>query len=111
MGTTGGNGDGARGALMGGDTWVIVGEWGRGYRGTNGRRHMGTTGGNGGGATGALVRGDTWILFGSGGGATGALVGGDTWILVGEWGRGYRGTSGRRHMDTSGGVGAGLQGH
>ena len=53
---------------------------------------MGTTGGNGGGATGALVRGDKWIL-------------------VGEWGRGYRGTNGRRHMGTTGGMGAGLQGH
>ena len=48
---------------------------------------------------------------GNGCGATGALVKGDTWALLGEWGRGYRGTSGRRHMDISGGMGAGLQGH
>ena len=52
MGTTGGNGDGARGALMGGDILVIVGEWGRGYRGTNGRRHMDTSGGVGAGLQG-----------------------------------------------------------
>ena len=77
---------------MGGDTLVLQWEWGRGYRSSNGRRHMGTTGGNEGGATGALVRGDTWIL-------------------VGEWGRGYRGTNGRQHMGTTGGMGAGLQGH
>ena len=54
-----------------------IGEWGRGYRGTNGRRHMGTN-----------------YYWGNGGGATGALVGGDTWVLT-----------------TTGGMGAGLQGH
>ena len=30
MGNSGGNGGGATGALMGGDTWILVGEWGRG---------------------------------------------------------------------------------
>ena len=50
---------------MGGDTWVLLGEWGQGYRGTSERQHMGTTGGNGGGATRrALVRGNTWVLLG-----------------------------------------------
>ena len=72
---------------MEGDTWVLLGEWGRGYRGTSGRQPMGS-----------------WVLLGSGGGATGALVGGDTCVLLEEWGRGYRGTSGRRHMDITGGV-------
>ena len=38
-------------------------------------------------------------------------MGGDTWALLGEWGRGYRGTNRRRHIGTSGGVWAGLQGH
>ena len=76
MGTSGGSGGGATGELVGGDTLVPLGEWGRGYRGTNGRRRMGTSGG-------------------SGGGATGELVGGDTLVPLGEWGRGYRGTSGR----------------
>ena len=33
MGTTGGNGDGARGALMGGDIWVVVGGMGAGLQG------------------------------------------------------------------------------
>ena len=42
--------------------------------------------------------------IGEWGRATGALVGGDTWALLGEWGWGYRGTSGRRHMDITGGV-------
>ena len=49
---------------MGGDTWVLLGEWGRGYRGTNERQHMRSSGGNGCGATGALVKGDTWALLG-----------------------------------------------
>ena len=49
--------------------------------------------------------------WGNGGGATEALVGGNTWVLLGEWGRGYRGTSERRHMGTTGGMGAGLQRH
>ena len=53
MGTTGGNGDGA---LMGGDTWVIVGGMGAGLRGTNGRRHIGTTGGMGAGYRGTNGR-------------------------------------------------------
>ena len=38
-------------------------------------------------------------------------MGGDTWVLLGEWGQGYRGTSERQHMGTTGGVGAGLQRH
>ena len=38
-------------------------------------------------------------------------MGGDTWVLLGEWGRGYRGTNKRQHMRSSGGMGAGLQGH
>ena len=67
-----GSGGGATGALMGGDTWVLVRGMGRGYWGTSGRRHMGTTG---------------------------------------EWGRGYRGTNERQHMRSSGGMGARLQGH
>ena len=67
--------------------------------------------GNGGGATEALVGGNTWVLLGSGGGATEALVRGNTWVLLGEWGRGYRGTSERQHMGTTGGVGVGLQRH
>ena len=54
-----------------------IGEWGRGYRGTNGRRHMGTN-----------------YYWGNGGGARGALVGGDTLVLT-----------------ITGGMGAGLQGH
>ena len=36
---------------------------------------------------------------------------GNTWVLLGEWGRGYRGTSERQHMGTTGGMGAGLQRH
>ena len=55
--------------------------------------------------------GNPWILFRSGGGATGTLVEGNPWVLLGEWGRGYKGTSGRRHMGTTGGMGAGLQRH
>ena len=42
MGTNYYLGNGATGALVGGDTWVPPGEWGWGYRGTSGRRHMGT---------------------------------------------------------------------
>ena len=53
---------------MGGDTWALLGEWGWGYRGTSGSRHMGNN-----------------YYLGNGGGATGALVGGDTWISLGEW--------------------------
>ena len=96
---------------MGGDTWVLLGEWGRGYRGTSERRHIGTTGGMEARLQGHLWEATHGYYWGSGGGATGALVGGDTWILVGEWGWGYRGTSERRHMNTIRGVGAGLQGH
>ena len=71
---------------MRGNTWVLLGEWGRGYRGTSERQHMGTTGGNGlVGATEALVRGNTccFVYWGNGGGATEALVRGNTWVLLG----------------------------
>ena len=49
---------------MGGDTWVILGEWGRGYRGISGRQYIGTTWGSWGRATGALMGGDTLVLLG-----------------------------------------------
>ena len=58
-----GSGGGATGALMGGDTWVLVRGMGRGYWGTSGRRHMGTLG-EWGVATGALMRGNTCVLAG-----------------------------------------------
>ena len=68
-----------------------MGEWGRGYRGTDGRRHFGTTGGVGAGLQGQQWEATQGYYLGSGGGATGAVVGGDTWVLLGGMGAGLQG--------------------